>query len=93
MQPLVQGKASTSRLERTTLYHSLLLIFGSQLGPNIYQIWKNVAEALSFLPFHENGWSKNPFSGWPDHDIIQKLKSLKLALKEWISSTFGVIPN
>lgn len=67
------GDGNEKRLARPVSDHYPLHLWGENM-------WLN---SKDFLPFLQRWSVANPIIGWPGHGFINKLKLLKVALKEW----------
>lgn len=82
------------RLCRPTSDQYPLLSFGAEKwGPFPFRFENVWLIHHSFSPLFEYWWKNTPLRGWPGHGFIQKLKTLKLVIKEWNKNTFGCIKS
>lgn len=77
---------------RPTSDHYPLLSFGAEKwGPSLFRFENMWLTHHSFSPLIKYWWKNTPLRGWPGHRFIQKLKTLKVVIKEWNQNTFGCI--
>ncbi|XP_028058283.1 uncharacterized protein LOC114262126 [Camellia sinensis] len=78
-------------LPRVLSYHSPLLLMEDKRdwGPRPFRFVNAWTLHPKFLPFVEKWWREHQVEGWAGFRLFQKLKELKIALKQWNSEVFG----
>ncbi|XP_022158956.1 uncharacterized protein LOC111025405 [Momordica charantia] len=87
------GMPIAKRMTRTTSDHfPILLDFGqNNWGLTPFRFENMWLSHKTFKPFLETWWGNKPLHGWPGHGLMMKLKSLKYAIKLWITEHFRCI--
>lgn len=87
------GLPIAKRMVRTTSDHFPILLDFDQnnWGPTPFRFENMWLTHKTFLPFLEAWWKEVPVLCWPGHGLMMKLKSLKIAVKQWNKQTFGCI--
>ncbi|XP_028103519.1 uncharacterized protein LOC114302671 [Camellia sinensis] len=73
--------------------HSPLLLMEDERdrGPRPFRYINAWTLHPKFLPFVEKWWREHQVEGWAGFRLFQKLKELKITLKQWNSEVFGNI--
>ncbi|XP_028081929.1 uncharacterized protein LOC114283306 [Camellia sinensis] len=78
-------------LPRVLSDHSPLLLMEDERdwGPRPFRFINAWTLHSNFLPFVEKWWTEQQVEGWAGFRLFQKLKGLKITLKQWNCEVFG----
>lgn len=85
------GNLSQWAVARTVSDHCPLILkeLGVDWGPKPFRVLDCWHDHPDFSHFVRSTWESLQISGWAGFTLKEKLKQLKIALKEWNNTVFG----